>query len=530
MSSVNNFPFTEKTETFLNPLFGGSDGLFDFIDKNDTERNAAFFNSTAKCGTPDFLRDTARDTLQVVKDYDKIRKELAFLLPFMHDGGLTDGLMKKALGICSKHCFKIMKEFEDSGIRVFDSYTRGTKRYNKKIAAKTVDRVARMIKKKLHCICATMTCDPSEYGNDPLRAWEEWKDKLLRFLKELRRYYDFEYVVVMESTGKQYPHAHIVMGFKDEPQKGFDKIKGGQMIKYGSFIEKVKRFRPARIFCIKKLGDKNAAWYLSKYISKFDTNDFFKLAKKEGHFTKEERKAIYCYLYTIMAKVRQFQFSKHECDSNAEEQKELFSEEVTKQVENKSSPATVSQENSGASFVAPTDDPRWWKNADACVRYLIERWINLPKSCLAKIFIMHDNRYFNLFGYKDDKEVESGYYDVKKFQENGKCLGCNGCFYTHIGSFLKGLDDWVINFSYWDIDGERKRWFDDCDLLDSEDFMAHFKSAVKFIMRYLYQNKMNIRDFELYSLKWGFNMYLLPWVDCDIEAMQKQEKWETKKR
>lgn len=527
MSSVNNFPFTEKTETFLSSLFDGSDGLFDFIDKNDTERNAAFFNSTAKCGTPDFLRDNGDSAYHKNPDRDRLLKELAWLEPFMHEGGLTDTHIKRALAQCSSHVYKIRTDDPEKGSRVFDSNTRGTKRYNTIKRAKIIDKSSEMVEKKLHTLCVTVTCDPNEYNNDRFLAWYSWKIKLNRFLKELRRYYEFEYVSVLESTANQYPHAHIIMGFQNEPQKGFAKLKPGKTIKFGSFVDKVKKYRPARIFCIKKLGNKGAAWYASKYVSKTETNHFFGLAKKEGNLTKEERKAALCYLYTIMAQVRQFQFSQHKCKGNVVEQKELFSEEVTKQVENKSNPATVSQENSGASFAAPTDDPRWWKNADACVRYLITRCINLPKICFFKAFMMTTNRFLHLFPDMDDKQVENSYYNIKKFDENAACLGCKGCLYTHIANFLKGNDDWVINFSFWDIDGERKRWFDDCDLLDSEDFMAHFKSAVKFVLRYLYQNKMNIRDFELYSLKWGFNVYLLPQVDCEIENMQNQEKLET---
>ncbi len=341
----------------------------------------------------------------------------------------------------------------------------------------------------------TVTFDAKNFTEDRIKAWKEYTKLLKRLMKELRRKYKCEYISVLESTNKGYPHAHIVLAFEKGTIPYYDKLKNKTKIKYGELFNIVKKFAPARKFHLEVIKGNATAFYLVKYIAKGEKKDIFELLKKDDHLTKDERKLLQCLLYCTACETRQIRMSEkiYFDDSVKDDTQTKIVGEGTAAGQTDASP----QKESGSAAWAdhPDQDPPAEENSTAKRWALITRCNNLPKHCLHHIYVMSHSRKMLLYGDADGREIESDYEKLKLFDENAAIVGCGGCFFSLIvqGGIKKNIEK--KNVVYWDKDYKRKRWFDGVDLTDDTAFVDALERLITFYLAAISSQEYTTTEF-----------------------------------
>ncbi len=399
--------------------------------------------------------------------------------------------------------------YDEVGWRVFEGMQRGTPRYCKMIRHKIIDRAQDMIRRGGQLMALTVTFDAKNFTEDRIKAWKEYTKLLKRLMKELRRKYKCEYISVLESTNKGYPHAHIVLAFEKGTIPYYDKLKNKTKIKYGELFNIVKKFAPARKFHLEVIKGNATAFYLVKYIAKGEKKDIFELLKKDDHLTKDERKLLQCLLYCTACETRQIRMSEkiYFDDSVKDDTQTKIVGEGTAAGQTDASP----QKESGSAAWAdhPDQDPPAEENSTAKRWALITRCNNLPKHCLHHIYVMSHSRKMLLYGDADGREIESDYEKLKLFDENAAIVGCGGCFFALIAKAVIQNDIEKINVVYWDKDYKRKRWFDGVDLTDDTAFVDALERLITFYLAAISSQEYTTTEFFGIGKYIGLNPFKL---------------------
>lgn len=403
--------------------------------------------------------------------------------------------MRAGLGILHSRQLWFFIHSPEFGDRVFEGMQRGNVRYCKKYRHKIIDKTEDMIRRGGQLMALTVTFDAKNFTENRIKAWKDYPKLLKRLMKELRRKYKCEYISVLESTNKGYPHAHIILAFKKGTIPYYDKLKNKTKIKYGELFNIVKKFAPARKFHLEAIKGNATAFYLVKYIAKGEKKSVFELLKKDGHFTKDERKLLQCLLYCTACSVRQIRMS----------EKIYFDDSVKPNTQEKDDSAgTVAgqsdaspQKESGTAAVGahPDQDPPAGENSTAKRWALITRCNKLPGHCLQKVYLMTQRRKTLLFGDADSREIESDYEKLQTFKRSAAEVGCGGCFFSLIAGaiILNNIKD--INIVYWDKDYRRKRWFDGVDLTDDAAFVDALERLITFYLAAISSQKYTTTEF-----------------------------------
>lgn len=168
----------------------------------------------------------------------------------------------------------------------------------------------------------TLTYSYKKYGRGRRAAWHLFSKQCSKTLHKLRNKYGCEYVAVLESTAKGYPHAHIMIGSPKSFHKEDTKIaKDGELFDCPGkrFLQKIV---PSPIFKLQLARGDKIQYYLCKYLSKDlpDAAEFTTFTA--GKISTEHRKALLSYLLPAYAGVRQLRCSKAigraaQCDSDS---------------------------------------------------------------------------------------------------------------------------------------------------------------------------------------------------------------------
>lgn len=391
-------------------------------------------------------------------------------------------LMRTGLGILESRRVWFFIHNPEFGDRVFEGMQRGNVRYCKKYKHKIIDKAEDMIRRGGQLMALTVTFDAKNFTENRIKAWKDYPKLLSRLMKELRRKYKCEYISVLESTNKGYPHAHIVLGFAKGTIPYYDKLKNKTKLKYGELYEVVKKFAPARKFHLEVIKGNSTAFYLVKYIAKGEKKGVFDLLKKDGHFTKDERKLLQCLLYCTACGIRQIRMSEKiyfddSAEPGAQEEVDSVGAAAEQTDEN-------SQKESGTAAVDahPDQNPPAGENSTAKRWALITRCNKLPSHCLQKVYLMTQSRKMLLFGDADGREIESDYEKLQTFKRYAAEVGCGGCFFALVASAVLTNNLDLINIVYWDKDYRRKRWFDDVDLTDDAAFVDALERLITFYL------------------------------------------------
>lgn len=315
-------------------------------------------------------------------------------------------------------------------VRYFEGFAKGTERYNKVYSSKIQDAIKEMVDKGYETFALTLTCDRTKYFYNRLVAWSKSTEEINKVLENLRKNRGCEYTWVKESFKNGFPHAHIVLGFPKGTIKGYGKLRNRQKLYFGWLYKYVRSKVTSRIFRLECIKGENVKHYLTKYISKFDDFDIYKLSEKKGSFTKEERKALLCLIFTKLTNTRQFGIS------NNLKKKEL--------------PVEINYEETVKNFYVALSDTRnrecntevERKEKYARLRALLIKLCNNPLFICGKnvsfipkdVFHKQENCSIKDFNKKSDLERE-------KTDSLFVPLGCGGCLYSHFRDFvLNGYD------------------------------------------------------------------------------------------
>ena len=268
------------------------------------------FGSTAKegCpfGVPQSLVKTPKNK-QKRQDYEKLFQLL----------GMVDAEKKLPDNIIAKSYKKLLDRqplisgYDENGAQYFFlGNARGTLKY----ALQQRERVRRLSQLLMdnfeYLYFLTLTYSYKKYGRRRRHAWRLFSKQCSNVLHKLRNKYGCEYVAVLESTAKGYPHAHIMIGSPISFHEEDTKIaKDGELFDCSGkrYLQKIV---PSPIFKLQLARGDKIQYYLCKYLSK-DLPDAAEFATfTAGKISTEHRKALLSYLLPAYAGVRQLRCSK----------------------------------------------------------------------------------------------------------------------------------------------------------------------------------------------------------------------------
>ena len=268
------------------------------------------FGSTAKEGCPFGVPQSLVKTLknkQKRQDYEKLFQLL----------GMVDAEKKLPDKVIVKSYEKLLDRqplisgYDENGAQYFFlGNARGTLKY----ALQQRERVRRLSQLLMdnfeYLYFLTLTYSYKKYGRRRRHAWRLFSKQCSKVLHKLRNKYGCEYVAVLESTAKGYPHAHIMIGspvaFHEEDTKI---AKDGELFDCPGkrYLQKIV---PSPIFKLQLARGDKIQFYLCKYLSK-DLPDAAEFATfTAGKISTEHRKALLSYLLPAYAGVRQLRCSK----------------------------------------------------------------------------------------------------------------------------------------------------------------------------------------------------------------------------
>lgn len=379
--------------------------------------------------------------------------------------------------------------------RHFESNTKGTARYNKKKSFQAMDFIKNHCDGNYNAYFLTTTCDPSKYTSIA-DAWEKYDtEELKKILENLRKHYGCEYIRAIESFGNQYPHSHILLFFPKGVFDEWEKMKNKQEIKYGKLHELCKGKGRSHIFHLECAKGDNLKYYLTKYILKGTSSEILSLSKKEGEFTKTERKTA-CELVFMKA------FRKHTIEKTSDKSIKVLAAKAEK----KSARVFEAKKQeivckSVSDFTAKSE-----LSAREARRLLTSLCTNSPLTCCSAIKCMPLKRYRAVFKANPNQEEVITPEKRRMFSSYCNVNGCAGCFWTE---FIRFINDWnssALNIRmYFDKKhGIYSDFTDGYDFNDDESFIECVKNLVDYYFKRMY----------------------LQGYDVQVISEQKEEVWE----
>lgn len=336
------------------------------------------------------------------------------------------------------------------GIKTFEGYAKSTRRYNIKHQSRIIDHAKLLHAMGLKPYFLTTTCNPAIFKNNMFNAWYGFAKNTNEMLQAVARKFNAEYECVLESTKKGYPHAHIVLWVPQFCEDDVSRTNQGKTyILDGKLKKFLKKYEAKTGFHELRRGtDKNAVYYLVKYISKEGSADYKKILGGGVELSDSDRKSALTALCPVVAHVRQFRLSRlskvRELLERVEGQKDsegnLNGVSIEKNVIynewlQKNGPAA------GGDGACAEEEIRHFTSYEEALAYLNQSCINSTLPCSRQIAVL-------LQGTLDRAKREGGWGKdwqtperLEALFENGGCHGCSGCAVSHlIHRILAGHD------------------------------------------------------------------------------------------
>lgn len=280
------------------------------------------------------------------------------------ESGLGLTALRNCASLILNNTIKIFQKFADGSFRVFSGAQKGTPFYNNRLKGITMHKCAQLANKSKHIYFLTLTYSVSKWGKERIKAWENFNEHITPILRFLRDKYGAIYVWTLESTGKQYPHAHILIGTQEELDMGGktkvwqDTAKDCQIGK--ELAERV--FSP--VFCLEKAKNHKVAGYIAKYIAKDTATELRKvIPKKDKKARKEQIKSLSTMLFPVLAGCRQVGYSKN-IEKMADLPEVIYKQKDDKVLKKENNPVMADSAQTAAQ-TAPNFDVDW----DKCVEW-----------------------------------------------------------------------------------------------------------------------------------------------------------------
>lgn len=417
----------------------------------------------------------------------QIYNSLQFARDALENRNLYPDELKKALRRSFRSVMMLQIRDSNGNGKWIESYTKGTKRYNKKQKGKILDFVKARQQEGKDCFFLTLTCDVKKYASR-LDAWINYLDKEVRpVIENLRKHYDAEYVGTLESTLNGYPHIHMMLFFPHNKFPEFKHYHNQQSIKKGRLFDMIKKKVNSKIFDLQAAKGKNLKWYLVKYIGKGIDEDIFSLLYKKEPWNESDLKRVQEFIYLKMFHKRKLLMTRKGCKKSkivqkkedSFEDKEIESivqsvaPEASKSVVKKCTEKKIKDQ---VSFLHKRIDEMSADHAAKLRGYLTSICINSPS--WGDIFIekMGFLDFPEWFGRPPERNNDVSKSDMHRFYGRSSLLFASRNFLEDFMKFVINPEDSVINRKQCVVlrAGIYTRLLDKYDLSDDKDFLKAF--------------------------------------------------------
>lgn len=408
---------------------------------------------------------------------------LDFVVKATQKRQLTDDEIKRAIKLLANRIMILRYKNDKNETRYFESFTKGTNRYNKKLSSKVKDFTAAVCSNGTETFALTITCDPKKYEHNRFDAWKNYTKDINKTLENLRKHRGLKYLWVKESTKKGYPHAHIVLSFPKGFCKGYDKMQNAKRLFYGEFYEYIKANVVAPVFELQPIKGNDLKYYLTKYISKGEEDDVYRLGKKTEELTDAERKEALSFLMTTVTKTRLCGFCKLK--------------EMTKQNTSRTDVERYNKHLRKTALREMKKSARERSEREHFARLralLIKLCSNSPFTCCKNIYAMSRNTFQQEISADIDEEFLQNEKKQKKFENMSCRVTCNGCIWSDLVNFINGDKKSIFNLKIGihALDGSDVYLFDKIKKDDDKEFIYAIANVMDVLQRIALMSKTDI--------------------------------------
>lgn len=408
---------------------------------------------------------------------------LDFVVKATQKRQLSDDEIKRAIKLLANRIMILRYKNDKNETRYFESFTKGTNRYNKKLSSKVKDFTAAVCSNGTETFALTITCDPKKYEHNRFDAWKNYTKDINKTLENLRKHRGLKYLWVKESTKKGYPHAHIVLSFPKGFCKGYDKMQNAKRLFYGEFYEYIKANVVAPVFELQPIKGNNLKYYLTKYISKGEEDDVYRLGKKEEELTDAERKEALSFLMTTVTKTRLCGFCKLK--------------EMTKQNTSRTDAERYNKHLRKTALREMKKSERERSEREHFARLralLIKLCNNSPFTCCKNIYAMSRNTFQKEISADIDEEFLQNEKKQKKFENMSCRVTCNGCIWSDLVNFINGDKKSIFNLKIGihALDGSDVYLFDKIKKDNDKEFIYAIANVMDVLQRIALVSKTDI--------------------------------------
>lgn len=408
---------------------------------------------------------------------------LDFVVKATQKRQLTDDEIKRAIKLLANRIMILRYKNDKNETRYFESFTKGTNRYNKKLSSKVKDFTAAVCSNGTETFALTITCDPKKYEHNRFDAWKNYTKDINKTLENLRKHKGLKYLWVKESTKKGYPHAHIVLSFPKGFCKGYDKMQNAKRLFYGEFYEYIKSNVVAPVFELQPIKGNNLKYYLTKYISKGEEDDVYRLGKKTEELTDAERKEALSFLMTTVTKTRLCGFCKLK--------------EMTKQNTSRTDAERYNKHLRKTALREMKKSARERSEREHFARLralLIKLCNNSPFTCYKNIYAMSRNTFQQEISADIDEEFLQNEKKQKKFENMSCRVTCNGCIWSDLVNFINGDKKSIFNLKIGihALNGSDVYLFDKIKKDDDKEFIYAVANVIDVLQRIALMSKTDI--------------------------------------
>lgn len=421
-----------------------------------------------------------------VKTSDKrldVTDILRFVVNATQTRELSDDEIKRAIKLLGNRIMILKYKNDQNETRYFESFTKGTNRYNKKLSSKVKDFTSAVCANGTETFALTVTCDPKKYNNNRFDAWKNYTADINKTLENLRKHKGLKYLWVKESTKKGYPHAHIVLSFPKGFCKGYDKMQNAKRLYYGEFYEYIKKNVVAPRFDLQPIKGKNLKYYLTKYISKGENDDVYRLGKKEELLTKAERKEALAFIMTTVTKTRLCGFCKLK--------------EMAIQNTSRTDAERLSKHLRKTGLKLMKNNSREYNEREHFARLralLIKLCNNSPFTCCKNLYAMSKNTFQKEISQDIDDEFLANKKKQQKYDILSRRVTCNGCIWSDLVRFINGDKNSVINIKIGTnaLNNDDVYLFDKVNYDDDKEYIYAIANAIDVLQRIALLSKTDI--------------------------------------
>ena len=436
----------------------------------------------------------------------EIYNSLKFARDALENRNLYEWELRKALRRCFRSVRMLQIMNSNGKARWFESYTKGTKRYNKKQKGKILDFVEARKQEGKDCFFLTLTCDVKKYASRS-DAWQNYLDKEVRpVIENLRKHYDAEYVGTLESTVNGYPHIHMMLFFPHDKFPEFKHYHNKQKIRKGCLFDMIKKKVNSQVFDLEAAKGENLKWYLCKYIGKGIDEDIFSLLDKKEPWNESDLKRVQEFVYLKMFHKRKLLMTRKGCKKSKVIQKKEDSfkdkeiESIVKSVapeasESVAKKCTKEEIKDQVCFLKKRIDKMSADHAAKLRGYLTSICINSPSWGDIYIGSLPVFGFVEHFERLPERNNDVSERDMKYFHRHSNPVFFSRNFIEDIMKFVINPVDSVINRKQ-DIvisAGISTRLLDYYDLSDDKDFLKAFFETFCSYVEYMLFGRFSYR-------------------------------------